>query len=169
MGDFDGDGLTDLAVYGYSALNGYSRFGILFSSGRPTMMIPFGGGDDLPVAGEFDGDGIIDIAVSGFSVLNGYSRFAILSSAGTPARAEPFGAMGSIGLPAFPGLYSLPGLPLVSGSLTVAAQRSSPSSSFDEPGPDPIGSTFRPWRNLQRRAWLLALGLLDRATGSAQA
>jgi hypothetical protein len=109
IGDFDGDGRTDLAVYGYSPRDDFSRFGILFSSGRPTLTFPFGGAGDVPVAGDYDGDGRTDLAVSGFSPDNGFHRFGILPSGGAPARTVRFGGIGAIGLPAFPGLFPLAG------------------------------------------------------------
>jgi hypothetical protein len=62
LGDFDGDGAADVAVYrpGSPASTWY----IAFSSGG-VGEIPWGdaGSGDVPVIGDYDGDGIIDIAV----------------------------------------------------------------------------------------------------------
>jgi hypothetical protein len=87
-GDFDGDGTTDIAVFGFSPAEGFSRFAVLLSGGasetHPDGFInqPFGGRDDIPIAGDFDGDGTTDIAVFGFSPAEGFSRFAVLLSGG---------------------------------------------------------------------------------------
>ncbi|WP_169973882.1 FG-GAP-like repeat-containing protein [Tautonia rosea] len=125
VGDFDGDGRTDLAVYGYSPRNDFSRFGILFSSGHPTMTFPFGGSGDVPVAGDYDGDGRTDLAVFGFSPNNGFHRFAILPSGGAPARTVRFGSFGAIGLPAFPGLFPLSGNAAMTGSMASVSRLAS--------------------------------------------
>jgi len=107
IGDFDGDGRDDLGVYGFSPDEGFSRFAVLLSGGssatHPAGVIaqPFGGLDDLPVAGDFDGDGVTDIAVFGFSPANGFHRFAVLASAGGGVM-RPLGEAGSIALPTVP-------------------------------------------------------------------
>ncbi len=58
-GDFDGDGVTDRAVYRNSTGVWYIRK----SSDSSWFVLPFGLTGDKPVAGDFDGDTITDIAV----------------------------------------------------------------------------------------------------------
>jgi hypothetical protein len=58
-GDFDGDGVTDRAVYRNSTGVWYIRK----SSDTSWFVLPFGLPGDKPVAGDFDGDTITDIAV----------------------------------------------------------------------------------------------------------
>jgi len=89
--DFDGDMITDIAVYGFSPDDGFSRFAILPSEGGSAFAVPFGGPNDRPVAGDYDGGGLTDIAVFGFSPDEGFARFGILSSEGEPTRSVPFG------------------------------------------------------------------------------
>ncbi|WP_169979885.1 Calx-beta domain-containing protein [Tautonia rosea] len=64
-GDYDGDGITDLAIYTYAPQYGQGRFDIRPSShlfGETySVFLGFAGG--IPVSGDFDGDGITDIAV----------------------------------------------------------------------------------------------------------
>ena len=47
-GDFDGDGRTDLAVDGFSPLDGFARFGIIPSGGGPAYPHPLGGDGAIP-------------------------------------------------------------------------------------------------------------------------
>jgi len=89
-GDFDGDGRTDIAVFGFSPVEGFSRFAVLFSTGRPSRSLAFGGANDEPVAGDFDGDGRTDPSVFGFSPANNLTRLAVLPSSGAPAFILPF-------------------------------------------------------------------------------
>jgi hypothetical protein len=58
-GDFDGDGVTDRAVYRNSTGQWYIRK----SSDTSWFVLPFGLTGDKPVAADFDGDTITDIAV----------------------------------------------------------------------------------------------------------
>jgi hypothetical protein len=58
-GDFDGDGITDRAVFRNSTGVWY----ILRSSDQAWHVIPFGLSGDKPVVGDYDGDTISDIAV----------------------------------------------------------------------------------------------------------
>ena len=64
-GDFDGDGMTDVAVWrgqvnGEHPVNGYW---ITFSSTNSVKFIPFGLTGDRPVLEDYDGDGKDDMAV----------------------------------------------------------------------------------------------------------
>jgi VCBS repeat-containing protein len=77
--DSDGDGKTDVAVYGYG------RYAINPSSGGSTFFFGFGGPDDRPLAGDYDGDGKTDIAVYG------YGRYAFNPSSGGPTVFFGFG------------------------------------------------------------------------------
>ena len=76
-GDFDGDGKTDIAVYGYGRLAAAESSGGFINQA-------FGGPADQFVAGDFDGDGKTDIAVYG------YGRLAVLKSSGGFIN-QPFG------------------------------------------------------------------------------
>jgi hypothetical protein len=64
VGDFDGDGKSDVAVYraGATALSD-SAFYYYRSSDHSLFAVNFGLGEDLPVCGDFDGDHITNIAV----------------------------------------------------------------------------------------------------------
>ncbi|MEW4566332.1 hypothetical protein AB1L88_00550 [Tautonia sp. JC769] len=158
IGDFDGDGRADPAVYGYSPRNDYSRFGILFSTGRPTVTFPFGGAGDVPVAGDFDGDGRTDLAVAGFSPDNGFHRFGILPSGGAPARTIRFGGPGAIGLPAFPGLFPLSGR---AATLASTASDGSLAAELDEVPRAPDWWTR--WASSRHRNRLRWLGGIERS------
>jgi hypothetical protein len=111
VGDYDGDGKTDLGVYGFSPANGFSRFAVILSNGPSTqnpagnITLPFGGQGDLPVGGDYDGDGKTDPAVYGFSTADNLARFAILPSGGGAALNRPFGTQGDIGLPPSSALF----------------------------------------------------------------
>ena len=93
--DYDGDGISDPAVYSYDPAVGAGRFQVQLSGGG-TIDRLFGGADDVPVVGDFDGDGKADIAVYGDSPLNGYSRFAILDSSTGTGVTVPFGGAGDL-------------------------------------------------------------------------
>ena len=97
-GDFDGDGRADVAVFGYSPANGYSRFAVLPSGGGSAWSRAFGGLEDAPVPADYDGDGRTDLAVYGFSPADDASRFAALTTTGG-AIVEPFGSSGAKALP----------------------------------------------------------------------
>jgi hypothetical protein len=79
--DFDGDGKTDIAVYGPYGPGGIGRIAVL-KSGGGAIATPFGGPLDQPVVGDFDGDGKSDIAVWGPYGPGGAQRFAIQLSGG---------------------------------------------------------------------------------------
>jgi hypothetical protein len=56
--DYDGDGITDLAVYQLNAGNWY----IWPSGGGPGITAKFGGLGVIPVPSDYDGDGKADLA-----------------------------------------------------------------------------------------------------------
>ncbi|MEW4566987.1 FG-GAP-like repeat-containing protein [Tautonia sp. JC769] len=99
IGDYTGDGRADLAVAGFSPVEGFRRFAIAPSEGSPGRSIPFGGLGDRPVPLDGDGDGVTDLAVYGFSPAEGVSRFAVLPSGGSGAFAVPIGTAASIPMP----------------------------------------------------------------------
>ena len=87
--DFNGDGVTDVAVFGPAA-NGVPRFSYIPSGGGATVTIPFGGTQDVFASGSFDGTGTTDVAVYGPGA-DGLQRLAYLPSNGGPAVTIPFG------------------------------------------------------------------------------
>jgi hypothetical protein len=97
VGDFDGDGKSDIAVYGPYGPGGLGRLAVLESGGGAILKV-FGGPLDRIVSGDFDGDGKTDIAVYGPYGPNGTGRIAILFSGGG-AQAMPFGGALDIPLP----------------------------------------------------------------------
>jgi hypothetical protein len=60
IGDFDGDGRTDIAVYQQSTGN---WFVVGSTAGFFSPAVNFGGSGFIPVAGDYDGDGETDVAV----------------------------------------------------------------------------------------------------------
>jgi hypothetical protein len=81
IGDYDGDGKTDIGVYGPYGLGGTGRIDVFESSGGG-FNVPVGGPLDVPVSGDFDGDGKTDIGVYGPYGPGGANRFLILLSSG---------------------------------------------------------------------------------------
>ncbi|HZQ56378.1 MAG TPA: VCBS repeat-containing protein [Bryobacteraceae bacterium] len=80
-GDYDGDGITDIAVYRQDT------WFILLSSTGATRIQGFGLQGDTPVPGDYDGDGMTDLAVWRPS---GNTWFILLSSTGS-TQIQPFG------------------------------------------------------------------------------
>jgi hypothetical protein len=79
--DFNGDGKTDLAVYGPYGPGGANRLAVL-ESGGGTINQTIGGPLDQPVSGDFDGDGKTDVAVYGPYGPGGMNRLLVQESGG---------------------------------------------------------------------------------------
>jgi Right handed beta helix region/FG-GAP repeat len=80
-GDFDGDGKTDLAVYGPYGPGGSERIQVN-KSGGGVINQPLGGPLDHFITGDFDGDGKTDLAVYGPYGPGGSERIQISFSGG---------------------------------------------------------------------------------------
>ena len=63
-GDYDGDGVADLAIYRPDSATGTSTWAVARSAAGG-LARDFGRPGDIPVEGDFDGDGKADLAVSG--------------------------------------------------------------------------------------------------------
>jgi uncharacterized delta-60 repeat protein len=92
-GDFDGDGITDRAVFRPSEGNWY----ILFSSGGYTGL-HFGQNGDLPVTGDYDNDGKSDVAV--IRRENGLMTWFVLQSSNNQFIGIQFGLDSDKAVPA---------------------------------------------------------------------
>ncbi|HEX8249603.1 MAG TPA: FG-GAP-like repeat-containing protein [Pyrinomonadaceae bacterium] len=89
VGDWDGDGKADLAVYRNGSNNGQSYF-FYRPSSQPTVdfvTVYWGIGGDSPVRGDYDGDGRLDAAVYRPSNATWY----ILQSSNSQQRYEQWG------------------------------------------------------------------------------
>jgi hypothetical protein len=87
--DYNGDGKSDIGVYGPYGPGGIGRIAVL-ESGGGVINMPFGGPLDKAVVGDFDGDGKTDIAVYGPYGPGGVGRLAVLESGGGAINI-PFG------------------------------------------------------------------------------
>ncbi len=86
MGDYDGDGKADLAVYRNGATTGaQSTFWIKRSSDDKIVTYEWGLRGDRPFLGDFDGDGKNDIAVARVSSATGVATAYILRSSDASA------------------------------------------------------------------------------------
>jgi FG-GAP-like repeat len=91
--DFDGEGVTDAAVYQSSSGN---WFVVGSSAGFFAPAVNFGGSGYLPVPGDYDGDGETDVAVYQQSTGN---WFVVGSTSGFFTPALNFGGAGYIAVP----------------------------------------------------------------------
>lgn len=80
VGDWDGDGLSDVAVYRPGAQS-YFYFRPSSSGGNSYSAVPWGTSGDQPARGDFDGDGKLDVCV--FRPSNGV-WYVLRSSNGQP-------------------------------------------------------------------------------------
>src|SRR4030095_13963793 len=95
--DFDGDGITDFAVYQAST----GVWSCLKSTSGNTLgaTVPFGGAGYTPVAGDWDGDRCADIGV--YSTTGAWS--ILLSSSGfKTSLSKNWGGAGYVPVPGFP-------------------------------------------------------------------
>ncbi len=90
-GDFDSDGLADLAIFRPSV----GEWWINRSSSGQTVAAQFGGATDKPVPADFTGDGKIDIAIWRPST----GEWFVLRSEDGSFFSVPFGAAGDIPVP----------------------------------------------------------------------
>jgi len=89
LGDYDGDGKTDIGVYGPSV----GGFAVQLSSSGTNIFVPFGivgAGQSLPASGDYDGDGKTDFAVYEPSV----GGFAVRLSSSNTDVFVPYGMKG---------------------------------------------------------------------------
>ncbi|WP_169974595.1 FG-GAP repeat domain-containing protein [Tautonia rosea] len=110
-GDFDGDGITDvavsdpLAIIGTGSVANATVWTILLSgSNNERREVGFGGPEtlDRPAPADYDGDGITDIATfrASSDLVPGAAQWFILPSNGSSAFDVVFGAPGGTDLPA---------------------------------------------------------------------
>ena len=98
-GDWDGDGIADLAVYRSPIRSGGQSYFYYRPSSQPNVdfrTIPWGTSGDKPVVGDFDGDGKLDAAIFRPSTLSWY----ILQSSNGQVIQQQFGAASDILTPA---------------------------------------------------------------------
>ncbi len=98
-GDWDGDGIADLAVYRNASTAGGQSFFFYRPSSAPGVdfrSIPWGTAGDKPVMGDFDGDGKLDAAVFRPST----ATWLILQSSNGQVIQQQFGETTDIPVPA---------------------------------------------------------------------
>lgn len=97
VGDFDGDGRLDPAVFSsFLSANGTATWRILQSSVNQLVLIGFGSPTDIPVPADYDGDGLTNIAV--FRPSNG--TWYTNQNPATNFGGIQFGANGDLPVPA---------------------------------------------------------------------
>ena len=111
LGDYDGDGTADLALYEYDTAQSAGVFAVrLSNNGSPvdrTVPVADVDANVIPVAGDFDGDGRTDFAVvnptarlGGATDPNASVWIILLSGSNDQRREVPFGAAGVLDRPA---------------------------------------------------------------------
>ena len=98
-GDWDGDGIGDLAVYRDGSQTGGQSYFYYRPSSQPTInyqTLPLGVTGDKPLRGDFDGDGRLDAAVFRPST----STWYILRTSINQVTQTTFGTAGDIPVPA---------------------------------------------------------------------
>jgi hypothetical protein len=86
LGDYDGDGRTDIALYGAELSSWY----MLLSSSGQLRTVPFGSAGFEPVPGDYDGDGRADLALRDPAA----STWYIIYSSTNQQQVVPFGSAG---------------------------------------------------------------------------
>ena len=89
--DFDGDGISDPAVYTVNQAGGFGAFEVTLSTTGQTVVQRLGGTGSFPVAGDYDGDGVTDFAIYGFSQDDGFSSFTFIRSSDGVTDSFAFG------------------------------------------------------------------------------
>lgn len=93
-GDYDGDGLSDLALYRLGQTAGADNFYVVLQSSDSTLIVErWGVRGDISVARDYDGDGITDMAVFRRGAAPGDPAFWYIrqSALGNALRAEQWG------------------------------------------------------------------------------
>lgn len=96
-GDYDGDGIDDIALYRAGSGSIPSAFWILFSATNVPQYYAWGIEGDQSVARDYDGDGITDVAVfRRGTTIGSQAVWFIRQSSTNTARIVPFGTTGDV-------------------------------------------------------------------------
>ena len=86
VGDFNGDGIPDLAVANLALFGGPSGVSVLLGNGdgtfQPARTFPAGSNPFSVAVGDFDGDGTPDLAVADFALFSGTPGVSVLLGTG---------------------------------------------------------------------------------------
>jgi lysophospholipase L1-like esterase len=99
IGDFDGQGRDEIAVFGPYGPGGTGRFLWVSSSDAVTHKVDFGNATDVPAIADYDGDGKADFAVYGPDGHGGMRLLYLPSRGGAPVSIE-IGEAGDVPVPA---------------------------------------------------------------------